>query len=134
MEPAPEVYRAAAELRAALRTFARRSEQFAREEGLTPQQYLLLLQVKGSPGGRERSTVTDLAQRLQLAQSTVTELVRRAEQAGFLRRESSTDDARVNWLTLTPEGERRVAAVVVKHGPERRRLADLLAALGPDLG
>jgi DNA-binding MarR family transcriptional regulator len=98
----------------------RRSEQVAREEGLTPQQYFLLLLIKGAPDGAERATVTDLAQRLQLGQSTVTELVQRAAEAGFLRRQPSADDARVSWLSLTPEGERRLAAVVVKHGPERR--------------
>jgi DNA-binding MarR family transcriptional regulator len=70
----------------------RRSEQVAREEGLTPQQYFLLLLIKGAPDGAERATVTDLAQRLQLGQSTVTELVQRAAEAGFLRRQPSADD------------------------------------------
>ena len=128
-EPAPEVYREAADLRTALRTFARRSEQLAREQGLTPQQYMLLLLIKGAPDGGERSTVTDLARRLQLGQSTVTELVQRAEDAGLLQRSASGADARVSWLSLTPEGSRRLAAVVVNVGPERRRLVDMLSSL-----
>jgi DNA-binding MarR family transcriptional regulator len=128
-DPSPEVYRAAAELRTSLRTFARRSEQLAREQGLTPQQYLLLLLIKGAPDGGERSTVTDLARRLQLGQSTVTELVQRAEDAGLLQRSASGADARVNWLSLTPEGSRKLAAVVVNLGPERRRLLELLSSL-----
>ena len=41
--------------------------------------------VKGAPDGSEQSTVTELAERLQLAQSTVTELVSRAEEAGLDR-------------------------------------------------
>ena len=65
---------AVAEFRAALRQFLRRSERVARQSGLTPQRHLLLLMIKGSPGGDEQSTVTQLSQRLQLAQSTVTEL------------------------------------------------------------
>src|SRR5919201_1253733 len=76
-----------AEFRAALRQFMRASERIARKSGLTPQRHLLLLMIKGAPDARESSTVTELAQRLQLAQSTVTELVRRAEEAGLVERE-----------------------------------------------
>jgi DNA-binding MarR family transcriptional regulator len=122
-----DLYRSAAELRAALRAFSRRSEQLAREAGLTPRQYLLLLMIKGAPDGSERSTVTELAKRLQLSQSTVTELVRRAEDAGFIRREPSADDHRVSWLHLTSEGGRRLEAAVSQLGPERRLLRELLS-------
>jgi DNA-binding MarR family transcriptional regulator len=131
-EPGPEVYRAAAELRTALRAFNRRSEQAAREEGVTPQQYLLLLLIRGAPDGSQRATVTDLARRLQLGQSTVTELVQRAEEAGYVQRSASGNDARVSWLSLTPEGSRRLAAVVTNLGPERRRLVELLGSLSTD--
>ena len=78
---------AVAEFRSALRQFLRRTERIARQSGLTPQRYLLLLMVKGAPDGGEQSTVTELAERLQLAQSTVTELVSRAEEIGLLARE-----------------------------------------------
>src|SRR5438128_11112124 len=101
MQPSLDDYRSAAALRATLRQFSRRGEQVAREEGLPPRQYLLLLMIEGAPDGSERATVTDLAQRLQLTQSTVTELVRRAEGAGLVAREPSADDARVSWLRLT---------------------------------
>src|SRR5438094_1892685 len=74
----------AAEFRAALRRFMHRSERIARRSGLTPQRYLLLLMIKGSPDRSEQSTVTELAERLQLAQSTVTELVSRAEEVGLV--------------------------------------------------
>jgi DNA-binding MarR family transcriptional regulator len=129
VDPGPEVYRAAAELCTALRVFTRKSEQLAREEGLTPQQYLLLLLIKGAPDGSERATVTDLARRLQLGQSTVTELVQRAAEGGLIERTPSREDARVTWLTLTAEGSRRLASLVVKLGPERQRLAETLASL-----
>jgi DNA-binding MarR family transcriptional regulator len=117
-----EDYQRAADLRAALRVFLRTSEQAARTHRLTPQRYTLLLMIKGSPDGSERSTVTDLSRRLQLAQSTVTELVRRAEGAGLVSRERSTEDGRVAYLKLTAEGERRLAGVVADLGPESRRL------------
>ena len=97
-----------AEFRAALRKFMRKSERVARASGLTPQRYLLLLMIKGAPNGREHSTVTELAERLQLAQSSVTELVRRAEEVGLVEREPSVEDGRVAYLRLTAEGERRL--------------------------
>src|SRR6188472_2460939 len=97
-----------AEFRAALRGFLRKSERNSRAAGLTPQRYLLLLMIKGAPDGREHSTVTELADRLQLAQSTVTELVRRAEEAGLVERAQSADDGRVAHLKLTAEGEQRL--------------------------
>ncbi|MFN8187549.1 MAG: MarR family transcriptional regulator [Gaiellales bacterium] len=125
--PRPEEYQRAAELRAALRRFLRVSEQVARRHRLTPQRYLLLLMIKGSPGGAERSTVTELASRMQLAQSTVTELVHRAEGVGLIRREPSPRDARVAFLRLTPEAEARLAGAIHDLGPEQLRLAEVLA-------
>jgi DNA-binding MarR family transcriptional regulator len=129
MPPSADDFRRAAELRSMLRRFSRRSEQIAREEGLTPRRYLLLLMIKGAVDGSERSTVTELAKRLQLTQSTVTELVARAEDAGLLERMPSTEDGRIAYLHLTKDGERRVSAVVERLGPERRHLAELLAVL-----
>jgi DNA-binding MarR family transcriptional regulator len=113
-----------AEFRCALRRFLRHSERIARKSGLTPQRYLLLLMIKGAPDGSQRSTVTELAERLQLAQSSVTELVRRAEEVGLLTREQSRDDGRVAHLGLTQEGERRLAGSFTSHAAERRELLD----------
>jgi DNA-binding MarR family transcriptional regulator len=124
--PRPEEYRRAAELRAALRSFMRLSEQVARRHKLTPQRYTLLLMIKGAPDGSERSTVTQLAERLQLAQSTVTELVRRAEGVGLIQREPSPRDGRVAYLSLTPEADRRLAGAVAALGTERKRLTQVL--------
>ena len=100
----------------------------ARRSGLTPQRYLLLLMIKGAPGGAEQSTVTELARRLQLAQSTVTELVSRAEEAGLVEREASQTDARVAHLRLTPEGERRLLLSFTQLATERAQLRDAVAA------
>jgi DNA-binding MarR family transcriptional regulator len=83
--------------------------------------------VKGAADGSEQSTVTELAQRLQLAQSTVTELVRRAEEAGLLDREQSHTDARVAHLRLTAEGERRLARAFTALSSEREQLRDAFA-------
>jgi DNA-binding MarR family transcriptional regulator len=126
--PPDEVARVA-EFRAALRAFLRKSERNARKSGLTPQRYLLLLMIKGAPNGREESTVTELAERLQLAQSTVTELVRRAEETGLVQREQSAADGRVAHLRLTPEGERRLMAAFTSNDQERTELRAAIAHL-----
>jgi DNA-binding MarR family transcriptional regulator len=115
--------------RAALRSFLRESELLARASGLTPQRYLLLLMIKGAPDGSEQATVTDLVERLGLAQSTVTELVRRAEEAGLLEREQSDADARVAHLRLTAKAEERLAQAFTRHDVERRRLRKAFAEL-----
>jgi DNA-binding MarR family transcriptional regulator len=119
----------AAEFRSALRRFLRRSERIARSSGLTPQRYLLLLMIKGAPDGSEQSTVTELAERLQLAQSTVTELVRRAESAGLIGREQSQRDARVAHLRLTPDGDRRLMLAFTELETERQQLRDAFSHL-----
>jgi len=118
-----------AQFREALRRFLRRSERVARGSGLTPQRYLLLLMIKGAPDGSEQSTVTELADRLQLAQSTVTELVSRAEEVGLVEREQSPSDGRVAHLRLTEEGERRLGRAFTDLEVERRELRQAFAHL-----
>jgi len=118
-----------AEFRAALRRFLRRSERVARDSGLTPQRYLLLLMIKGAADGSERSTVTTLSERLQLAQSTVTELVGRAEDAGLVTREASAADGRVAHLALSEHGERMLSTAFTDLDAERRHLLSSLVNL-----
>ena len=119
----------AAEFRSALRRFERQSDRIARASGLTPRWYLVLLLIKGSPDGTERSTVTDLAERMHLAQSTVTELVARAEEAGLVQREPSSDDGRVAHLALTDEGEARLTRAFRSLAAERRALREAIGRL-----
>jgi DNA-binding MarR family transcriptional regulator len=107
----------------------RQTELVARECGITPQWYLLLLQIKGAPDLSERATVTELSERLQLAQSSVTELVARVEQAGLIGRERSEDDGRVVYLRLTSEGEQRFAQVFRNLASERQALRDAITDL-----
>ena len=124
-----EAARNVAAFRTAMRRFLRTSERIAHANGLTPQRYLLLLMIKGAPDGSERATVTDLVDRLELAQSTVTELVKRAEDVGFVRRESSEADGRVAHLHLTAEGERRLARAFRTLDDERARLRAMVDEL-----
>ena len=125
---------AVADFRSALRRFLRQSERVARQSGLTPQRYLLLLMIKGAPDGSGQSTVTELARRLQLAQSTVTELVSRAEESGLVERRQSGRDGRVAYLRLTPEGERRLTLSFTGLDTERQQLREAVDHLRPVIG
>ena len=127
LSPSPTDIARVAAFRAALRVFLRKSEQNARKSGLTPQRYLLLLMIEGAPDGSGQSTVTELAERLQLAQSTVTELVRRAEETGLLEREQSASDGRVAYIRLTPEGTRRLLQAFTNNEQERQELRAAIA-------
>lgn len=118
-----------AEFRVALRRFQRQTEIVARECGITPSWYQLLLQIKGAPDMSERTTVTALARRLQLAQSSVTELVARAEHAGLIERTSSADDGRVVFLRLSPRGEEIFARAFRSLTSERDALREAIADL-----
>jgi DNA-binding MarR family transcriptional regulator len=115
-------FREAAELRTALRQFLRRSEEVARRHDLTPRQYVLLLMIKACEDTPQQATITDLVTRLALTQSTVTELVQRAEEAGLVARRASPSDGRVTHLLLTPVGEQRMRAAFDELGPEREQL------------
>jgi DNA-binding MarR family transcriptional regulator len=119
-------YRDAADLRSALRHFLRRSEEVARKHSLTPRQYLLLLMIKASEDGPDKATITDLVDRLALTQSTITELVQRAEEAGLVSRRPSQTDGRVVHLSLTPSGSERLQDAFAELGPERELLLALL--------
>ena len=115
-------YREAAALRTALRRFLRRSEEISRKHHLTPRQYLLLLMIRARQGTQEQATISDLVERLALTQSTVTELVQRAEEAGLVARSPSPNDGRVTHLSLTPVGAERLKAAFEELGSEREQL------------
>ena len=128
-EPSLEEVQRAAAFRVALRAFQRGTERVARSAGLTPQWYLLLLLVKGAEDGDEKASVGELAKRMHLAQSTVTELVNRAERAGLVCRSPSSLDGRVAHVALTQEGERRFAATFRDLADERQALRQAVARL-----
>lgn len=117
-----------AEFRAALRRFQSRTDQAARSASLTPQRYLLLVTIKGAPDGSERATVSEVADRLHMPQTTVSDLVARAEAVGLIRREPSEVDGRVAHLGLTEEGERRLSSCMEALENDRDELEFALSA------
>ena len=104
-----ELARAAA-FRTELRRFLGRTETVATQSGLTPQRYDLLLVLHAAAEAGVAVRVTDLCESLQLKQTAVTELVKRAVDAGLVERLSSPDDGRASLLRPTKEGEKRVIA------------------------
>jgi len=126
--PLQRVIRIAA-FRSQLRSFLRHSERRSLSLGLTPQRFLLLLMIDGSPDGSRRASFTDLAARLQVERNTVTELCARAEEAGLIAREASELDRRVVYLRLTDEGDRLLQRALAETDAVRRELLDAFERL-----
>lgn len=103
-------YRALAELRYRLRLFLREGDAVAHAAGLEPQQYLLLLAIRGLPEGEE-ATVRTLAERLALKHHSVVELIDRLEMHGYVRRTRGREDRRRVLVSLLPRGERMLEQV-----------------------
>lgn len=53
----------------------------------------------------EKLTMSDLAKLVNRDKSTVTVLVRKLEEKGFIKREISEEDGRVSYISLTEEGK-----------------------------
>ena len=114
-------YQALAELRYRIRRFVREGDAVARAAGLEPQQYLLLLAIRGLPAGVE-ATISTLAGRLALKHHSAVELIDRLELHGYVRRSRSRDDRRRVHVTLLPRGEKLLEQVA------RDRIGELRAS------
>jgi DNA-binding MarR family transcriptional regulator len=106
-----------AHFRYQLRRYLRFSEEATRRKGITPLQYLLLLQIKGFPG-REWATVGELAERLQAKHHGVVSLISRCEAAGLVRRSASRSDRRRVEVQLTREGDECLQQLASLHRAE----------------
>jgi DNA-binding MarR family transcriptional regulator len=106
-------YRALAKLRYRIRHFLREGDTVAQAVGLEPQQYLLLLAIRGLPAGEE-ATIRTLAERLALKHHSVVELIDRLEVHGYVRRTRGRDDRRRVLVSLQPRGE-RILEQVARH-------------------
>src|SRR5215472_2906240 len=118
-------FRALAEFRYRIRIFLNGSEEAARKAGLEPQQYALMLALRGLPAEAEPS-IRELAERMQLRHHSVVELVDRLERRQYLRRERSRSDRRQVILHLTSRGERVLTRLVKQRITELRTAAPAL--------
>lgn len=100
-----------------MRCFERFSENAAQQQGVTPQQYLLMLHIKGYPG-RDWATVGELAERLQTKHHGVVTLIDRCEAVGLVQRRPSTSDRRSVEVHLLPAGEAVLTQLAELHRAE----------------
>jgi DNA-binding MarR family transcriptional regulator len=119
-------FEALARFRFGIRRYLRFSEETVRRHGVTPQQYQLMLALKGFPG-RDWAVVRELADRLQLRHHSVVELVNRAQTQGLVRRTTDPDDARAVRVVLTDQGEQLLGRLSALHRDELRRMDTALA-------
>jgi DNA-binding MarR family transcriptional regulator len=111
-------YRPLAELRYRIRRFLRDGESVASAAGLEPQQYLMLLAIRGLPQG-EAATIRTLAERMVLKHHSAVELIDRLENYGYVCRSRRRDDRRLVMVSLLPRGQR------VLEGVARHRISEL---------
>lgn len=118
-------YEALAAFRYALRSFLHFSEEAANEVGLTPQQHQALLAIKGFPG-RERITISELAERLRLRHHSAVGLINRLVVERLVVRMPSPDDGRKVLIALSKRGEKILEQLSATH-------RDQLKIIGPEL-
>ena len=119
-------YRALAEFRHRLRKFLTFSEEAIQKAGIQPQQYLLMLAIKGLPSGMYPN-ITTLAQRLVIEHHSMVELVNRAVARGLVLRTPAARDRRHVLVTLSPQGERLLKDLAKVHRDKLREGAPALA-------
>jgi DNA-binding MarR family transcriptional regulator len=112
-------FRALSELRYRIRHFLSEGDAAARKAGLEPQQYLLLLMIRGLPEGQE-AAIRTLAVRLALKHHSVVELIDRLEAHGYVRRTRGHDDRRRVLVSLLPRGQRMLEDVARQRINELR--------------
>jgi DNA-binding MarR family transcriptional regulator len=121
-------YELLANFRYQLRQFMRFSEQAAQNVGLTPQQHQALLAVIGYPG-RDRITIGELAERLQIKHHSAVGLADRLIAQGFMVREESQDDRRQVYVRLTPTGLEMIERLSSAHRQELAQISGELQRL-----
>ena len=118
-------YRALAELRYRIRLFLRGGDATALSEGLEPQQYQMLLAIRGLEEG-ESATVGTLAERLAIKHHSAVELIDRLEKRGFVKRLRDRGDRRQVQVILLLRGEKALASVVKERISELRATGNAL--------
>ena len=121
-------YEALAAFRYALRKFLHFSETAAEAAGLTPQQHQALLAIKGYPG-RDRVTVGELAERLQVRHHSAVGLVDRLVRERMVARAAAREDRRQVWVELTRRGEATLGKLSALHRQQLRRVGPELSGL-----
>jgi DNA-binding MarR family transcriptional regulator len=115
-------------LRYQIRRFLRVRELAARAAGIEPQQYVVLLQLKGLEAGGP-TTVGTLAERLQVRHHSAVELVDRLARRGMVVRRRDQRDRRGVVLRLTPRGKAVIRRLALQSLAELETEGPALVAL-----
>jgi len=114
-------YEDQSEFRYGLRRFLRYSEIQARKAGITPQQHMVLLMVRGHPA-YPRVSIGDIAERLQLKHHSASLLVNRSLRRGLLERTEDANDRRRVLVCLTEEGQAILERITIANRVELAQL------------
>lgn len=112
------------QLRVVVRLAGSHSALLERATGLPGAQLWALHEVASADG----STVGELAQRLRMHQTTMSNLLSRLESQEMVRRERSPDDRRIVHIHITPAGRRTLRRA---PGPARGLLPKVLDEMSP---
>ena len=126
-------YETLAAFRYALRQFIHFSDEAAKDAGVTPQQHQALLAIKGFPG-RDRVTVGELAERLQLRHHSAVGLIDRLVAEKLVLREASEEDRRRVLIRLTNRGEKILEKLSSVHRNQLKRIGAEISELLQRLG
>jgi len=121
-------YETLAAFRYALRRFIRFSEEAAQAAGITAQQYQALLAIKGFPS-RDKVTVGELAERLQLRHHSAVGLIDRLVKQKLVVREPSAEDRRQVLVQLTRRGEEVLEKLASVHREQLKRIGPEISLL-----
>jgi len=116
-----------AEWRYQLRLLLGRRETAARAAGVEPQQYVMLLQIKGLEA-RGAVTIGKVAERLQIRHHSAVELVDRLVERGMVARRRREGDRRQVMVMLRPAGEVKLRRLALNSLAELRAEAPALLA------
>jgi DNA-binding MarR family transcriptional regulator len=113
-----EEYRELAEFRHQIRCFLSVTEDNAKQMGLEPETYLLLLAVQGLPEGT-RPTISELARRMCAPHDAVSDLVDQAASRQEVSRSSA--EGNEEWVKLTRTGRDLLRRMALANRDELER-------------
>ncbi len=97
-----------------IRRFLRFSEEAARAAGLEPQQYVMMLVIRGLEP-EIQPTIRAIADRLQIQHHSAVELIDRSVERGLVKRARHETDRRQVLVELTPKGDRLLRELAAHH-------------------
>ncbi len=108
-----------------IRRFLRFSENAARAAGLEPQQYVLMLAIRGLTD-EKAPTISAIADQLQIQHHSAVELIDRSVDRGLVRRTRNDGDRRQVMVELTSRGDRLLRELAAHHRDQLSQAAPAL--------